>query len=506
MQQHASSWPQAALFAGATGKPQLMLGNDLFTLRLHLIWGDGLARGLGAGWGASGRRDELWRGCVVVTQGSKRSFLFLQGLATPFFVSLARAVAGRGHAVHRINICGGDGLFWPRLGAVHFRGRFADWRGFLGAYLRRTEITDIVLFGDCRPYHRVAVDLARGRGIAVHVFEEGYFRPDWITLERDGTNAFSSLPRDAAALLAEAAGEGSEELKPAHVGGGFSRRVLWELANQLSTLLLSPLYPHYRRHRAHHPLAECGGWLRRLAKRPAERLYTRQVSAYLQAAGRPYYLLPLQLETDYQIRRHSGFRSMTDVLRTVLASFAREAPEEALIVIKLHPLDNGLVNFRKRARRIAAKLGIGERVLVIDGGHLPTLLAGSRGVVVVNSTTGLSAIHHGRPLKVLGRAVFDMPGLTFQGALDRFWREAGAPDAELFRAFRRVVLKRAQVNGSFFTRAGRDLAVKGVLERLAVQPLPQAAAQPQLGRPALDPAALAAESAALLRNRQGFRA
>jgi capsular polysaccharide export protein len=397
----------------------------------------------------------------VAGTGTKRSFLFLQGLATPFFVRLARAVAGRGHAVHRVNICGGDGLFWPRLGAVHFRGRFADWRGFLGATLRESEITDIVLFGDCRPYHRVAVDLARARGIAVHVFEEGYFRPDWITLERGGTNAFSRLPRDPASVLRaagrEAAGEGAGEaggIEPLHVGGGFSRRVLWEMANQLSTLILSPLYPHYRRHRAHHPLAEVGGWLKRLAKRPAERGYTRRVSDYLKAAGRPYYLLPLQLETDFQIRRHSPFRTVTDVMKTVLDSFAREAPAEALLVIKLHPLDNGLVNFRRKAARLAGRLGLAERVLVIDGGHLPTLLAGSQGVVVVNSTTGLSAIHHNRPLKVLGRALFDMPGLTFQDSLDRFWTQATPPDAELFRAFRRVVLRRAQLNGSFFTRPG----------------------------------------------------
>jgi capsular polysaccharide export protein len=200
------------------------------------------------------------------------------------------------------------------------------------------------------------------------------------------------------------------------VGGGFSRRVLWEMANQLTTLLLSPLYPHYRRHRAHHPLAEVGGWLRRLAKRPVERLYTRRVSDYLKTAERPYYLLPLQLETDFQIRRHSSFRSVTEVLKTVLDSFAREAPSDALLIVKLHPLDNGLVNFRKRAGRIAARLGLGDRVLVIDGGHLPSLLAKSRGVVVVNSTTGLSAIHHGCPLKVLGRPCStcraDLPGRT----------------------------------------------------------------------------------------------
>ena len=439
----------------------------------------------------------LFGGGAVVSYGAKRSFLFLQGLSTPFFVRLAGAVAKRGHAVHRINLCGGDRLFWPRLGAVSFRGRFCDWRGFLAAYLRETGITDIVLFGDCRPYHRVAVDLARARGIAVHVFEEGYFRPDWITLEREGTNAFSSLPRHAEALFAEAAREAAgEDQAPLPVSGGFSRRVGWEVANQLSTLLLSPLYPHYRRHRSRHPLAELGGWAKRLMKRPVEKRYSERVSGYLKA-GRSYYLLPLQLETDFQIRRHSSFRSMTEVMRTVMESFARAAPAEALLVVKLHPLDNGLVNFRRRAQRLARKLDLGERVLVIDGGHLPTLLAGSRGVVVVNSTTGLSAIHHNCPLKVLGRAVFDMPGLTFQGALDTFWREGKAPDAELFRAFRKVVLRRAQVNGGFFTRAGRALAVAGALERIGVAPVPQLAAT----RPAADKTGLAtAKSAILARN------
>jgi capsular polysaccharide export protein len=188
----------------------------------------------------------------------------------------------------------------------------------------------------------------------------------------------------------------------------------------------------------------------------------------LHESGRDFYLLPLQLDTDYQIRRHSAFRSMTDVMETVMESFARAAPSQASLVIKVHPLDNGLVDFRLQAARIAGQLGLSGRVEIIDGGHLPTLLARSRGVVVVNSTSGLSALHHSRPLKVLGRALFDMPGLTFQGGLDAFWEEGGQPDQELFRAFRKVVLRRAQVNGSFFTEEGLALAVEGALHRMGV--------------------------------------
>jgi len=406
--------------------------------------------------------------------GTQRTFLFLQGLSTPFFVRLADAIAARGHQVERINLSGGDRVFWPRLGAVDYRGRFADWRSFLGAFLHERGVSDVILFGDCRPYHRVAVDLARSRGIAVHVFEEGYFRPDWITLERDGTNAYSPLPREPGAFFAKAARTELEPEAPLPVGGGFSRRVRWEIVNQIATMLLAPLYPHYKRHRSHHPLSEMCGWIKRLSKRSFERRYAERLSRYLETARPRFYLLPLQLETDYQIRRHSRFKSMAHVMEVVLESFARAAPDDAHLLVKLHPLDNGIANFRKQASRIARRVNLGRRVMVMDGGHLPSLLSRSEGVVVVNSTTGLSALHHGLPVTVLGSAIFDIPGLTFRGPLDSFWRESAPPDQELFRAFRKVVLTQAQVNGSFFTEAGISLAVSAALERIDV-PL----AQPQ---------------------------
>jgi capsular polysaccharide export protein len=405
---------------------------------------------------------------MVVGFGTKRSFLFLQGLSTPFWLRLAKETENRGHVVHRVLLNGGDRLFWPKAGAVSYRGRFSGWRMFLDDFLHESGISDIVLFGDCRPYHRVAMELARSRGIAVHVFEEGYFRPEWITLEREGTNAFSSLPRDADALRAEAAEIASDDNGPQRASGGFFKRVVWEILNQTATLLLAPLYPHYRRHRTVHPVVELGGWLGRLSKGPYERHYTVRLSRYLQETERPYYLLPLQLETDYQIRRHSPFNSMADVLSVTLESFAKSAPANSILLVKLHPLDNGLVNFRKQARRIARRLRLDDRVFVMDGGRLPSLLAKARGVVVVNSTTGLSALHRERPIKVLGNSLFDIPGLTYQGSLDSFWQDGSPPDMDLYRAFQRVVLARAQVNGSFFTKAGMELAVDGAMDRMDV--------------------------------------
>src|SRR6266705_4054457 len=145
------------------------------------------------------------------TTPKSRSVLFLQGPISSFFDRLGRALVARGHRVHRVNFHLGDQLFW-RLPATHFRGRFADWRGFVAAELDQHQVTDLVLHGDRRPYHIVAAEEARARGIAVIVTDLGYVRPDWITLEHDGMTTYSRFPRDPDEICALAAEFAEPEL------------------------------------------------------------------------------------------------------------------------------------------------------------------------------------------------------------------------------------------------------------------------------------------------------
>ncbi|WP_441293996.1 capsular polysaccharide export protein, LipB/KpsS family, partial [Bordetella pertussis] len=126
------------------------------------------------------------------------SFLFLQGVCSPFFDRLGRALRERGHAVRRVNYTVGDAAYWRGGQAYAYRGAAQACGDFYAELLERHAVSDIVLFGDRRPVHRPAVALARASGVRVHVFEEGYFRPHWVTLERGGVNAHSSLPRDPA--------------------------------------------------------------------------------------------------------------------------------------------------------------------------------------------------------------------------------------------------------------------------------------------------------------------
>lgn len=414
-----------------------------------------------------------------------RSFLFLQGMATRFFERLGQALGERGYPVHRVNFNGGDRAFWRLPGAVDFCGRPEEWPGFFERLVVEKAISDVILFGDCRPLHRAAIRVARGRSLRVHVVEEGYLRPDWITFEEDGVNGYSALSRDPDWYCDEA-----RSLPPWHdppaVPGSFRRRAIEDVAYTTASMAGMWRFPHYATHRPYHQVIEYAGWLRRLAvKRRAERRAAAAIDA-LTGFSQPLFLFPLQLDCDYQVRVHSPLRAMHLWIEHVLASFARHAPAAAQLIVKLHPLDSGLMDWAAITGYLGVELGIADRLVILDGGDLAKLLAQKPAVVTVNSTVGTLALTCGLPVIALGKAIYDIPGLTFRGGLDQFWRDPTLPDTALFDAFRRVLANRCLIPGSFFNEAGLKLAVDAAIDRLEaayVRPVRRHAVHP-VGEPA----------------------
>jgi len=135
-----------------------------------------------------------------------------------------------------------------------------------------------------------------------------------------------------------------------------------------------------------------------------------------------------------------------------LESFSKHALKEHFIVFKHHPVDRGFVCYKKLIKNLAEKFGIKGRVFYVHDLHLPTLIKNSLGVVVINSTVGLQALYHNIPVKAMGRAIYDIPGLTFQGELNDFWKDPGTIDRKLFKKFYNYVVKTTQLNGSFWGR------------------------------------------------------
>lgn len=395
-----------------------------------------------------------------------RSYLFLQGVCSPFFSRLGERLRAGGAAVSKVNFTAGDAAYWRNGEARAFRGRAQALPAFYAAAFAERGATDIVLFGDRRPVHRPAIELARREGLRVHVFEEGYFRPHWITLERGGVNAHSALPR-VPAWYREAARRAGPAPEPRPFRAPFWNRAGHDVAYHLCGALNAVCFPRYRSHAPYGAAREYAAYVRRAAALRWRGQTDAMAVARVASGSRPYYLLPLQLEGDAQIRDHSPFHGMRQVAALAIASFARHAPEGSLLVVKNHPLDPGVARHETGVRELARTYGVADRVVYLERGHLPSLLARAAGVVTVNSTVGAAALEHGCPTMALSSAIYHLEGLTFQGTLDEFWRAAEPPDGSLFRDFKAAVVHATQVNGGFYSEPGISLAVDSAAERIA---------------------------------------
>jgi len=397
-----------------------------------------------------------------IQRPAKRAFLFLQGPPGPMMHQLAVAMREQGMKVERINICAGDSMDWPEP-ATDFRGRFRDWPVFFDNFLREHQITDILLFGDCRPYHVSARGVAALRGVRTYVLEEGYLRPHWMTLELDGVNGHSRLARNKDWLVEQAKGLPPEPFLPP-ITAEFRRRVRDTARHYIAVHAGRLAYPFYRTHRKGSALMEAAGWG---WKYLVKGLRTRQADEIVQSLeGKPFFLFPLQLSGDYQIRSHSPFPDMRAAARYVMESFARHAAEEAHLLIKAHPFDTSLFNWRSYIDRHARRLGIRERVHFIDGGNLEQLAADTTGMVCVNSTSATLALAAGSPVCTLGEAIYKVPGLTFPRHLDEFWTDPTPPEPGLYGAFRRVLVDRCLVRGGIASESAVQTLIKSMLERL----------------------------------------
>lgn len=399
----------------------------------------------------------------MTRQGAKRKeFLFLQGPPGPFFRQLAEELQARGAGTHRINLSGGDRYDW-REGAVDFRGTARRWPRFFDRFLRENGITDLVLFGDCRPMHQAALRLAQLRGIHIHVFEEGYIRPDWMTLERDGVNGHSRFDRDPEVILAAAKWlPPIPKLPP--ITAQFSRRArdsYWHYHHVVTGRLR---FPFYRSHRQGSICADGIGWALRFLR--AQRRARQAERTLRELAGKKYFLFTLQLTGDYQIRAHSPFGSMSEAAEYVLESFARHAPDDCVLLVKEHPLDSGYLNWRRFLRQRARAHGVPGRVLHIDGGELQALAEEATGMVCVNSTSGTLALEVGSPVIVLGDAVYDVPGITHQSGLDSFWSQPQRPDGALYEAFKKTLHAKCLVRGGLASESAIQILIRGSADRL----------------------------------------
>ncbi len=407
-----------------------------------------------------------------MTEG--KTFLFLQGHHSPFWLELGDALKAEGCRVLKVRLSGQDVLYWPRRGARSYRGPKAKWRPWLEAYLAEEGVTDVLYYADRHPWNIDALAAAKAVGIRAWTIEFGYLRPNWLTLEPEAMGAFSRFPKDPAAIRRLGAPRADDPPEDdARYPSGFLDEAIADIGMYASTIIAAPFYPHYRLDFPYSIFTHYGYWIKTLITARRDERAAREIQARHTAEGVEYTLFAMQLAQDYQIRASSPYADYADMIEEILDSMARAAPPERRLLMKMHPLDSDYRRWRRRVPEMARRRGLEGRVEVIRGGDLGALIHHAKGVVMANSTVGLHCIRAGVPVKALGSAIYDIPGLTHQGPLDTFWTAPEPVDRELEADFVRALMREIQIKGSFFNADGRRRAVADAVDRLVRRPFPE---------------------------------
>lgn len=376
---------------------------------------------------------------------SGKNVLLLQGPVGTFFHRLAIKMKKNKTKVFKLNFNGGDFLFYPS--GKRCKCDEKDLENFYESFFKEKKIDAIVMYNDCRLIHAKAIKVAKGLGIGIWIFEEGYLRPYCITFEKDGVNANSSLPRDknfylSCNILTK------ESIK--EIPGGFKFMAFSAFLYWLFSFLLAPFFNNKLHHRTLFPF-EFLFWFRSLYRKYLYKLTEKKLNQKIYSLEKKYFLAILQVYNDTQIKHHYK-KSIEEFIEELILSFANHARAKSCLVFKHHPMDRGYRNYSKLINELSQKYHVEGRIFYVHDTYLPTLLKNALGCITINSTVGLSAILEGCPTKVCGNAFYNFEDLAYPKKLQFFWREAHAykPNPSLVINFKNYLLNTNQFNGNFY--------------------------------------------------------
>jgi capsular polysaccharide export protein len=393
-------------------------------------------------------------------------FLFIGAPFGPFFSRLAREIEAAGGEVYRTVCEGGEYLETPTYCRIVYRHRDGDWKRFIRGVVRRKKVDAIITFNDTLPRNRGALEVAEEFGLHSFVLENGYLRPHWVTLERDGVNGFSRLPRDPKVYL-EARQNTPEPAADMQFPAGLRPHVVHTIAHFAAAIAFKPILGFDAKYYGDSVYRQGFGYVREYLWRISHNESDVLARALeLADAGRKVFLALLQKPGDAQLVVHSRHGGNAAFVEELIASFAADAPPEAILVVKQHPLDYGVERTPERVAALVARHNLADRVLFLRKTSIDKIMARAHAVVTINSTAGLAAIIEEKPVLCVGRAFYNIPGLTSVGPLSRFWREAAPPSSDLVKGFVAFLKRTSQFNGGFHTPEGREILAPLLAHRL----------------------------------------
>ena len=382
----------------------------------------------------------------------KRKILVVQGDWEAGMSLLSLDLKDAGHELGKVVFCVPDLIYKFRGITTHtFREPLKDFEKWLRNLIESEGYDTLFLYNHYRPYNQVAWDLADELTLDCWVFELGLIRPNCVMVFDRKNIPLTSMATEWENLLQTSPPVEKTETPRELCRVSTPAKLTVFGTNFLVSRITSPIFPNFVDQRdmnlwkhVKHGIIYLWRFVERTGDDEYDPLFAGELSGN-------YFTVPLQVHSDTQIIKNSKFESIEDFIEYVVTSFAKHAPEHTKLVFKVHPMDRGYKDYQDLIYELDQKIG-GGRLLYVDRVHLPTLLDHTLGTININSSVGISALIHRCPVIALGKAVYDLPNLTFQGELDQFWTENTKPHDQHVKQFLNLLLKTSQGRGTLSQR------------------------------------------------------
>ncbi len=333
---------------------------------------------------------------------------------------------------------------------IIYRDEISEFKEFLEEVIIKKKIKHIFMYGNVLIPHKQALTLCdelerKGYLVNTHIFELGYLRPNFVTLEDKGVNYTSSFIKNRDFYEKQS----SYESFPVPVNQGFRIRKIWKLIS-----FVNHSFKSYKIVEFEHKLQPKPIYLWFQLKGLFLKFFYKIIEKKLKInsfSTCPFYLVILQVETDSQILKGSKFENNNEFIYKVIKNFADAKLKNTKLVFKHHPRDRGYNNYLKLIVNTSREFNIIEKVDYIHDFPLSKIFRNNfcKGTVLINSTVGYQSLFHSVPIKALGIAPYNFEGLSDQKNLVSFFKNPKKVNQLLFNKFYKYILEYSQINGNF---------------------------------------------------------
>ena len=375
--------------------------------------------------------------------------LFLIGPIGTFFARLSNYMEENNIVTYKISFPLYEYGF-PKSKRIKYSEDILFFKKFLKKVIQNKEIKHIFMYGNVLIPHIKALDLVEelkkeGENIKSHIFELGYLRPNFVTLEEKGINFASGFIKDRDFYLKQ------DSYKAFPIAKKHARLRIRKVWKAIS--FINHSFRNYKIVEFDHKLQpkpiyiwfQVKGFLLNFFFKLTE--FKLKKKCFL----KNFYLVVLQVSTDSQLTFGSNFKDNKEFIYKVIKDFSKAKLNDSNLVFKHHPRDRGYNNYYTFIKKVSKEFGVYNNVFYIHDYFLSKLFQNKncKGTVLINSTVGYQSLYHSVPVKSLGISPYNIDGLTDQKDLTRFFKNPTPVDKKLFNKFYKYILENSQINGNF---------------------------------------------------------